>query len=96
MHFKLPHKTTKFQAIQKVKQALIEATPQLKEHATITEELWKGDVLYFAANLQGKTITGTLEVTDSQFIVDAQLPLMWRLFEGRIEKMIAEQVKKLQ
>jgi len=34
-----------------------------------------------------------LKVTDTEFIVDAKLPLLWRMFEGRIEKMIQEQAK---
>ena len=95
MHFKIPHKSTKFDAVKKVKQALEEARPHLKGQATIDEERWETDVLHFAASVQGKQITGTLEVTDTDFILDAKLPLMWRLFEGRIEKMIAEQVKQM-
>ena len=95
MHFKIPHKTSKFKAITKVKQALNDARPQMKGHAEITEERWENDTLHFGADLQGKSITGTLVVTDTDFVIDAKLPLMWRLFEGRIEKMIAEQVKQL-
>ncbi len=95
MHFKIPHKTTKVLAILKVKQALDAARQQLKDHATIEKEEWQGDMLHFAANLKGKTITGTLEVTDTDFVIDAQLPLLWRIFEGKIESMIAEQVKQL-
>ncbi|MEK7156049.1 MAG: polyhydroxyalkanoic acid system family protein [Patescibacteria group bacterium] len=95
MHFKIPHKTTKFQATQKVKEALEHARPQLKGNGTITEERWDGSTFHFAADLQGKTVTGTLAVTDTDFVIDAKLPLMWRLFEGRIEKMILEQVKQM-
>ena len=95
MHFQFPHKTSKFKATQKVKEALEHARPQLKEHAKVTEERWSGDTLHFAADLQGKNISGTLVVTDTEFIVDAKLPLLWRLFEGRIEKMIREQVKQM-
>lgn len=95
MHFKIPHKVSKFEAQQKVKRALDETRPQMKGHATITEERWDGDTLHFAADLQGKTITGTLQVSDRDFIIDAKLPLMWRLFEGRIEKMIGEQIQQM-
>ena len=95
MHFKIPHKTSKLQALVKVKQALADAKPHLKDQATIDEERWEENTLHFAATLQGKQITGTLEVTDTDFIIDAKLPLLWRMFEGRIESMIAGQVKAL-
>ena len=95
MHFQIPHKTSKFRAVQKVKQALNGARSQLKDQATISREDWEGETLHFAAEVQGKTITGTLVVTDKEFVIDAKLPLLWRIFEGRIEKMIAEQAKQL-
>ncbi len=95
MHFKVPHKTSKLQALVKVKQALNDAKPMMKDQATIDEERWEGDTLHFAATLQGKQITGTLEVTDTDFVIDAKLPLLWRMFEGKIEQMIAEQTKGL-
>ena len=79
----------------KAKEALEHARPQLKGNGTITEERWDGSTFHFAADLQGKTVTGTLAVTDTDFVIDAKLPLMWRLFEGRIEKMILEQVKQM-
>lgn len=96
MNFKIPHKTTTFKAVQKVKDALENARPQLKGQATIEEETWAKNTLTFRVNIQGKTVTGSLEVTDTHFLVNAKLPLLWRLFEGRIEKMIMEQVKQLQ
>ena len=96
MHIAIPHKTTQFSAVTKVKQALDQGRGQLAEHAEITEESWEGNTLNFAAKLQGKEITGTLQVTDKEFIINAKLPLLWRMFEGRIEKMIAEQVKSMQ
>ena len=80
---------------RKAKEALEHARPQLKGNGTITEERWDGSTFHFAADLQGKTVTGTLAVTDTDFVIDAKLPLMWRLFEGRIEKMILEQVKQM-
>ncbi len=95
MHLQIPHKSNKISALTKVKKALQEGKSQLGAYATIDEERWEGDILHFAATLQGKQITGTLHVTDKDFVIDAKLPLLWRMFEGRIEKMLAEQVKSL-
>ncbi len=92
MHFKVPHKTTKTEAKQKIKNAIEEARPMMKGQAEITGERWDGDTLFFTVLLQGKEITGSVEVTDMDMIVNATLPLMWRLFEGRIEREIAQQL----
>jgi hypothetical protein len=95
MHLQIPHKTNKIAAITKVKKALQEGRSQLGAYATIDEERWEGDTLHFAATLQGKQITGTFLVTEKDFVIDAKLPLLWRIFEGKIEKMINEQVSSL-
>lgn len=92
MHFKVPHKTTKTAAKQRVKDALEHARPQMEGQVKINEEAWEGDTFKFSVDLQGKTVTGSLEVTEMDFILNAKLPLMWRLFEGRIEKEIMKQV----
>jgi hypothetical protein len=95
MHLQIPHKANKIQALTKVKLALQQGRAQLGQYASIDEERWEGETLHFAATLQGKQITGTLQVTDKDFVIDAKLPLLWRIFEGKIERTIAEQVKAI-
>lgn len=92
MHFKVPHKTTKTAAKQRVKDALEEARPHLQGQVEVNNEEWHGDIFNFDANLQGKNVTGTLEVTETDLVFNAKLPLMWRLFEGRIEKEVAKHI----
>ncbi len=95
MHFKIAHKTTKTEATQRVKDALEEARPHLKDEVIINSEKWENSTLHFDVSLKGKNITGTMEVTESDFVLNAKLPLMWRIFEGMIEKEIAKQVQML-
>ena len=95
MHIVVPHKATRAVAIAKIKEALVQGKSQMGDMAKIDEERWEGDVLHFAVTLQGKQITGTLQTDDTNFTVDAKLPLLWRIFEGKIERMIAEQVKSM-
>ncbi len=95
MHFNIAHKTTKTEAKQRVKDGLEQARPHLKDQAEILKEEWEGDILAFEVLVQGKKISGTLAVTDTEFVIDAKLPLMWRLFEGTIEREIAKQVQAL-
>ena len=61
----------------------------------VTKEEWQDDALHFAVTVQGKEITGTLLVTEDDFVLDAQLPLLWRMFEGRIQKEVAKQVEQM-
>lgn len=91
MQVTIPHKLTKELAVARVKEAIERARPQLGEQATITEERWDGDTLHFAFTAQGQSISGTFAVHDSTFDLQAKLPLMLRMFEGRLEAAIKEQ-----
>ncbi len=96
MHLQIPHKTDKQQAMLRVRNGLNDVRSKLGDQATIHEERWDGDTLHFDATAQGQRISGTLKVEDKDLVIDAKLPLMLRLFEGRIEKQIMEQVSQLQ
>lgn len=93
MHIAIPHRLGKAEAAAKVKKALEEHRAQIAEHAQVEEERWEGDTLHFTALLQGKKISGTLAVADTEYVLDATLPLLWRMFEGRIEAEVARQVQ---
>ncbi len=97
MHIQAPNKFGTQQGIERVKSALeqVKVNPQVKDQLTIEKEEWEGNKLSFAFTGQGQHISGTLVVGEKEFIVDAKLPLMLRMFEGRIEKMIGEQVKQM-
>ncbi len=95
MHLEIPHKTSQSAALARVKQSLEEVRSKMGDQAEIHEERWEGTTLHFDATAQGQRVSGTLEVADRDFIIDAKLPLMLRLFEGRIEKEITERVRQL-
>lgn len=93
MHIAVPHKLTKDKALARVKQTLGQHRAQILAHAKVSDERWEDSTLHFAAELQGKSISGTLAVTDTEYVLDAKLPLLWRMFEGRIEAEVAKQVQ---
>lgn len=95
MHLEIPHKTTQQDAIIRVKRGLDEMRPKIGDQAQIHEERWDGNTLHFDATAQGQRISGTLAVEEKDFVIDATLPLMLRLFEGRIEREIMQQVSQL-
>ena len=71
--------------------ALREARAKLGGQATIEREEWQADTLHFGFVVQEQSIAGTFEVRDSDFELNATLPMMLRVFEGRIKKAIEEQ-----
>jgi hypothetical protein len=83
------------QAVQKIKKLIVDARPKLGKEVSIDEEKWEADVLMFAVSIQGQKITGTLAVTDLEYDVDIKLPLMLRLFEGKIKQAIEDQAAQL-
>lgn len=95
MHIQIPHKFTQAQAIDRVKKGLVQAKPQLQGQVTIDKEEWQDAMLTFAFTTQGKQVTGTLKILKDEFVIDAKLPLLWRMFEGKIQKAIEEQIKAL-
>ncbi len=85
----------KDRATAKIKTELIRNRAAINQHVKINEEKWDGSTLTFAVEIQGKKVSGTLEITESDFVLDARLPLTWRLFERRIEAEIAKQIDTL-
>ncbi|MES2006675.1 MAG: polyhydroxyalkanoic acid system family protein [Patescibacteria group bacterium] len=92
MHFNFPHNTSAAHATARIKTALMQQQGELAKHVTIKKQEWEGNTLNFAFDLQGKTITGTVAITEREYVIDATLPLLWRMFEGKIEKEIRNQV----
>ncbi len=95
MHLELPHKMTQAKAIAHIKDKLDQHRKELVEHATINTEEWQDNTLHFAIDFQGKKISGTLLITDTDYVLDATLPLLWRMFEGKIEAEVKKQVEKM-
>jgi hypothetical protein len=95
MHVEIPHTFSQAQGMERIKKGLVAAKPQMQGQVTIDKEEWTKNTLNFAFTAQKQKITGTVEVLDKKFVVDAKLPLLWRMFEGRIEKAIQEQAASL-
>ncbi|MBI5004549.1 polyhydroxyalkanoic acid system family protein [Candidatus Kaiserbacteria bacterium] len=95
MKISIPHKQTQIAAITHVKKILSDSRSQMAAHLTVEKEEWNNNVLTFAFTAQKQSISGTLDVQDRSFELDVKLPLMMRMFEGRIKKMIEDETKKM-
>jgi putative polyhydroxyalkanoate system protein len=88
MHITVPHNTTRDEARRKVEERLANLEGQYGHYATDIDKNWEGDRLTFSVKARGMSGSGSLEITDTEVIVDGKLPLMARPFESRIKSTI--------
>ena len=88
MRIAVPHHTSKENARRKVEQRLGQLLAQFGGHAEEIDHQWFGDTLQFKGKARGLTIDGSVEVTDAEIVLDAKLPLMAKMFEGRIRQAV--------
>ncbi|MGZ8709917.1 MAG: polyhydroxyalkanoic acid system family protein [Thermoanaerobaculia bacterium] len=88
MRIAVPHHTSKDVARGKVDQRLGQLLSQFGGHAEEIEHEWLGDTMRFKGKARGLAIEGTVDVTDAEIILDAKLPLMAKMFEGRIRQAV--------
>lgn len=91
MEFNLKHQFSKEEARRRVQLMLDEMRSKLGDKATIDEERWEGDTLHFATTVEKQQISGTVAVSEQAYDIVIKLPLMLRLFEGRIKKEVEAQ-----
>jgi hypothetical protein len=95
MKVSIPHKQTRVGAITHIKKVLNDSRSMMASQISDMKESWEGNILTFAFTAQKKHFEGTLEVKDHSFELYAKLPIMMRLFEGKIEKIIQDEAKKV-
>ena len=88
MKVTVPHHTTREEAKRKIEERLGNLERQYGHYATDIDKQWDGDRLTFSVKARGMSGSGSLEITDSEVIVDGKLPLMARPFESRIKSTI--------
>jgi len=84
MRVTVPHNTDKATARRKVDARLQQLLAQYGHYLSDVDQRWDGDTLTFSGSARGFKAHGTIEVTDSDVIVDGKLPLIARPFESRI------------
>lgn len=95
MRITVPHNTTKATARQLVEQRLDDLQRQYGSEAGAIDKNWSGDTLAFEVKARGFTGKGTVEITDSEVILDGKLPLLARPFEPRIKAAVEQEASQL-
>ncbi|HYO76248.1 MAG TPA: polyhydroxyalkanoic acid system family protein [Thermoanaerobaculia bacterium] len=95
MRIAVPHNLTKDEARRRVDQKLSTLLGQFGHQAEHMEHDWAGDTLRFKGKAKGMSVQGTVEITDAAMIVDAKLPLIATMFEGKIREAVQKEADTL-
>ncbi len=87
----VPHHTDKDTAKRKINDRLTQALSQYGHYLNDSSHSWSGDTLTFSGSARGFKASGTMEVTDTEVIIDAKLPLIARPFEPRVRHTIEQE-----
>ena len=88
MRIAVPHGTNKPAARQKIEERLHQVLATFGHYLSEIEHHWEGDRLVFSGKAKGMKANGTVDITDSEVIIDGKLPLLAKPFEPRIKSTI--------
>ena len=88
MRIAVPHRTDRQTARQKVEERLQQLLAVYGHYLSEIDQRWEGDRLVFAGSARGFKTNGSVEITDSEVIIDGKVPLIAKPFEPRIKNTI--------
>ena len=91
MRVTVPHHTDKETARRKITERIAHLFGQYGHYLNESSHQWDGDRLVFAGTAKGFKANGTVEVTDSEVIIEGKLPLIAKPFEPRIKSTIEKE-----
>lgn len=95
MRITVPHGTTKDRARDIIEKKIDTLLGNYAQQAEQAEHEWSGDTLRFKGKARGFSVSGTVEITDNEVILDSKLPLLAKAFEGRIRQTVEGEAEKL-
>ena len=95
MRITVPHRTDKETAKRKLNERIAQLFGQYGHYLSESEHKWDGDRLYFSGAAKGFKTSGTIEVTESEVIIDGKLPLIAKPFEPRVKSTIEKETSSM-
>lgn len=95
MRIAVPHNTTRDKARKVVESRLNTLHAQYGQYANDLDHNWEGDTLHVAFKTKGMTVKGTIEITDTDVILDGKVPLIARPFESRIRSTVEREAEAM-
>ena len=95
MRVAYPHRTTRTEARRRVDEEAAKILAQNRGRVSKAGYDWRGDVMDFSATAMGATVKGTVTVDDTEVVVNADVPLFLRAFEGRAKSRILDTFREI-
>ena len=95
MRIEVPHHTTADRARRIVEERLRGLERQYGGYASDLEHQWHGNTLHFGFKAKGISGKGTVEITDTDIILDGKLPLIAKPFESRIRSTVEREAESM-
>jgi len=95
MRIAVPHHTTADRARKIVEERLHGLEGQYGKYANDLEHEWHGNTLHFGFKAKGISGKGTVEITDTDIILDGKLPLIAKPFESRIRSTVEREAESM-
>ena len=95
MRIECPHKTTRAKARRIIEDRLKNLQQEYGQHANDLDHRWQGDTLHLSFKAKGMSAKGTLEITDTDVIIDGKLPLLAKPFESRIRGTVEREAESM-
>lgn len=95
MRIVIPHHTDQASARRKIEARAQELLAQHGHYLSDINQHWEGDRLVFSGTAKGFKANGSVEITDSEVIVDGKLPLIAKPFESRIKGTIEREAEEM-
>lgn len=95
MRIAIPHNTTRAKARRIIEERLHAASTQYGQYANDVQHEWAGDTLHVNFKAKGISAKGTVEITDTDVIIDGKLPLIAKPFESRIRSTVEKEAESM-
>ena len=95
MRIEIPHHTTAEKARKLVEERLRGLERQYGSYASDLEHEWHGNTLHFGFKAKGISGKGTVEITETDIILDGKLPLIAKPFESRIRSTVEREAESM-
>ena len=95
MRISVSHRIDKATVRKRIEERLHQLLGTYGHYLSEVEHRWEGDRLVFSGKAKGMKAHGTVDVTDSEVIIDGKLPLLAKPFEPRIKSTIQREAESI-
>lgn len=95
MKLRFPHRTTPGEARGRIESLLDRLETRHAKQILVTDRTWAGNTLHFAFKARGLPAKGTVTIGEEDVVINGDVPLVARPFEGKITRAIEKEAAEL-